>query len=183
MASLKIDQADEWSVLAAKAQDGDRVAYNTLLREIAPYIRNSLIRGLANADWADDITQESLISIHKALKSYASDKPFKPWMMAIVNFRRTDFLRKYYKRDADKKTSLENPEFLKSHVTNPQHAGEYKDIEAALADVSEQQRAIFTKMKIEGYSAKEIANEMDMTESAVKVSAHRTMNKLKEKLQ
>ena len=39
---------------------------------------------------------------------------------------------------------------------------------------------MFTMMKVEGYTAKEVAQKMDMTESAVKVSVHRTMIKLKE---
>jgi DNA-directed RNA polymerase specialized sigma24 family protein len=37
-------------------------------------------------------------------------------------------------------------------------------------------------MKIEGYTAKETAARLGMNESAVKVSAHRTMHKLKELL-
>lgn len=177
-----VEQAN-WSILARQSQNGDKRAYSVLLGAISSYIRNYLVGGLANPDWADDITQDALISIHKALKTYSPDRPFKPWMMAIVSFRRTDFLRKHYGRHADKATSLDNPDFLSEHVTNPQHVGEYKDIEAALDNIPEKQRQIFTKMKIEGYTAKEIANELGMSESAVKVSAHRTANKLKDVLQ
>ena len=57
-----------------------------------------------------------------------------------------------------------------------------KDIESALADLPENQRKVFEMIKIHGYSAKEVADEMGMSVSAVKVSAHRTMNKLKDRL-
>jgi RNA polymerase sigma factor (sigma-70 family) len=171
--------ADEWQDWAIAAQGGDKAAYNRLLRAIAPYIRGRIVGGLANPDWADDITQEVLISVHKSLATYSPDRPFKPWLYAIINFRRTDFLRKHYSKRDDQKTSLDNPDFLSNHVTNPDHAGEYKDIEHALNSLPQQQADVFKKVKIEGYTAKEVANEMGMSVSAVKVSAHRTMNKLK----
>ncbi len=171
---------DIWTENAILAQSGDKSAYNELLRGIAPFIRNYILKSLANPDWADDITQEVLLSVHRSLETYSPDRPFRPWLMAIINFRRTDFLRKHYNARENKQTSLDSPDFLKTHVTEPNHAGEYKDIESALATLPEKQRRVFEMIKIEGYSAKEVANEMDMSVSAVKVSAHRTMNKLKE---
>ncbi len=175
-------QAEIWQDWATQAQGGDKRAYASLLKEVSPFIKGAIIGGLANPDWADDIVQEALISVHKSLHTYSPDRPFKPWLMAIVNFRRTDFLRKHYNSRGDKKTSLDNADFLKSHVTNPTHSGELKDVERALGGLPAKQRKVFEMMKIQGFSAKEVANEMGMSVSAVKVSAHRTMNKLKETL-
>jgi RNA polymerase sigma-70 factor (ECF subfamily) len=128
--------------------------------------------------------QEVLISVHKSLASYSPERPFKPWLMAIMNFRRTDYLRKHYAQRQDKTTTTdENYEYESKNVTNPTHIGELKDIEAALDGLPEDHRKIFQMIKIEGYSAKEVANEMGMKESAVKVSAHRTMKKLQGMLQ
>ena len=168
-----------WKDWAVAAQEGDKTAYNRLLSEIAPFTKNFLLSRVVNPDWADDITQEVLISVHKSLKTYSGDRPFTPWLMAIINFRKTDFLRKHYSSRGDKQATMEDAEFLSSHVTNPDHAGEYKDIEAALETLTDNQRKVFEMIKIQGYSAKEVANEMGMSVSAVKVSAHRTMQKLK----
>ncbi len=178
----QIKQDEKWKDLAGRAQEGDTRSYNKLLQDIAPYIRNYLAGGLANPDWADDITQEVLISVHKSLKTYSPALPFRPWLMAIVNFRRTDFLRKHYAARGDKQTPLENMEFQKNYVTDSPYAGELKDIEGALDELPEKQREVFRLMKIEGYSAQEVAKRMGMNVSAVKVSAHRTANKLKAKL-
>jgi len=176
-------QEDVWAELAVAAQNGDKRAYEALLKDLAPYIKNVIIGSLANSDWADDIVQEVLISVHKSLHTYSGKRPFKPWLGAIINFRRADFLRRHYGARGDKRTSLENPEFTASHVTNPVHAGELKDIEAALAGLPEKQRKVFEMMKIKGHTAKEVANEMGMSVTAVKVSAHRTTKKLKDQLQ
>ena len=172
-------QDDLWTDYARRAQNGDKAAYNTLLKEIGPFIRNFVMKTLANPDWADDITQEVLLSVHRSLKTYSPDRPFRPWLMAIVSYRRTDYLRKHYNARKNKQTTLDDFDFKKVHVTNPAHAGEYKDIQTALDSLPEDQRRVFEMIKIQGYSAKEVANEMDMSVSAVKVSAHRTMKKLK----
>ncbi len=177
--ALKQSTSDEWTEWAIAAQQGDKRAYNNLLNAIAPYVRNVVIKTLSNQDAAEDIMQEVLISVHKSLASYSPERPFKPWLMAIMNFRRTDYLRKHYARREDKTTTTdENYEFEAANVTNPTHLGELKDIEAAMEGLSDDHRKIFQMIKIEGYTAKEVANEMGMQESAVKVSAHRTMKKL-----
>lgn len=176
--AINKNPTDEWSLLAQAAQKGDEKSYHKLLSEIAPYIRNILIPSLSNADAADDVTQEVLISVHKSLSSYGPDRPFKPWLSSIINFRRTDYLRKYYSKKDDQKTSLDNPDYISQNVTDSTYTGELKDIETALEAVPEDHRKIFKMIKIEGYTAKEVANEMGMNESAVKVSAHRTMKKL-----
>lgn len=177
-----LSQAEMWGQWAVQAQEGDKRAYNQLLSDIAPFIRNFVVGSLANPDWADDIMQEVLVSVHKSLKTYSPERPFKPWLIAIINFRRTDFLRKHYNKRDNVKTSLDDADFLKNHVTNPDHAGEYKDIEKALDSLPEQQSKVFKMVKIEGYTAKEVANEMGMSVSAVKVSAHRTMKKIQDML-
>ncbi|MCL4678871.1 MAG: RNA polymerase sigma factor [Alphaproteobacteria bacterium] len=173
---------DLWRELAVKAQQGDQRAYAALLRDIVPFIRAVASGSLANPDWVDDLVQDVLVSVHKSLSTYSDDRPFKPWLSAIIQFRRTDLLRKYYKNRSNKTVGLDDLEFSAQHVTNPAFAGELKDIEAALADLPDNQRKVFEMIKIHGYSAQEVANEMGMSVSAVKVSAHRTMNKLKDRL-
>ncbi len=176
----KTDNDTSWEALAVLAQGGDKRAYSALLAQILPYIKMRLVSGLSNADWLDDIAQDVLVSVHKSLYSYGGDRPFKPWLNSIIQFRRTDFLRQHYKLRDTKLSSAENRDIFSENVTNQPDFIELKGIEDAIKDIPDVQRKIFTMMKVEGYSAKEVAQEMDMSESAVKVSAHRTANKLKD---
>ncbi|MAF98442.1 MAG: hypothetical protein CMH26_07395 [Micavibrio sp.] len=174
-----LTQDERWRAFAQAAQDGDKQSYSKLLSQIAPYIRATISHSLANPEWADDITQEVLISVHKSLNTYSPKRPFKPWLRALINFRRADYLRKYYSKKGNEQTSLDNPEFIKKYVTEPSLADEYIDVDRALKEFTDEQRNIFTKVKIEGHAIKDVAEELDMSESAVKVSAHRTLQKLR----
>ena len=173
------DSKDSWNAWAAAAQAGDKAAYTRLLRDTIPYIRTVVMPGLANADWADDIVQEVLISVHKSLKTYDPALPFKPWLTAVAKFRRTDFLRRHYSARGHRQSSLEDPAFLSQHVTDDAMAGEWKDMEAALARLPKKQRTVLELMKIQGLTAQEVANKTGMSVSAVKVSVHRSMHRLK----
>ncbi len=175
-----LTQGDLWNDLAQKALLGDKKAYSKLLNDILPFIKARIAGGLSNPDWVDDISQEVLISVHKSLATYSPDRPFKPWLGAIIQFRKTDFLRKHYKIKHTKEKAQGNVEIFSQNVTFQEGGYELKDIESAISSLPEKQQKIFSMMKIEGYSAKEVAKAMKMSVSAVKVSAHRTANKLKE---
>ncbi len=169
----------QWEELAKLSQDGDKRAYTQLLSNIMPYIKIRLRSGFANPDWVEEVVQDVLISVHKSLSSYSADRPFKPWLNAIIHYRKADFLRKYYKNRDANQSSRDNAEIFGSNVTNYPLAGELKDIENALATLPAKQQELFKMVKIEGYSAAEVAVKMNMSVSAVKVSAHRAAKKLK----
>jgi len=170
-----------WEELATLSQAGDKKAYHQLLSEIYPYISGVLGKSLSDYSSIDDIAQEVLISVHKALPTYSNDRPFKPWLLSIINFRKIDYLRRYYKKKEDKTSSIEdNLTFEAKNVTDFEHYGELKDVEQALDELSPQQQSIFTKIKIEGYTAIEVANQTGLKESTVKVTAHRAMIKLRD---
>ena len=179
--SSKQQRDKQWSDLAQKAQGGDVRAYHQLLKDLMPFIRAVVAPALANEDMVDDLMQNVLMSVHKALPTYAPDRPFKPWLLSIIKFRKADLLRQYYREAQRESVSLDAlPDNNALHVTKPHRAGEYKDIEAALNRLSDKQRTVFTMMRIEGFTAKEVALKMDMSVSGVKVSVHRTLQKLKE---
>lgn len=178
-----IIDSEDWPALATDAQNGDKKAYALLLKSIVPYIKNNLTKSVSSHDAIEDIIQEVLISVHKSLNTYSPERPFKPWLYSIINFRKTDYMRKYYSSRDDKRAPLENLDFENVNVTNQGYEGELRDVEVALSKFPKQQQLIFKRIKIEGYTAKEVANELGMKESAVKVSAHRTLEKLKGKLQ
>ncbi len=176
-----MSDTSEWDELARRAQQGDKAAYHRLLTAIAPYIKNILSSGLANPDWADDITQDVLMSVHKSLARYFVGQSFRPWLNAIIRYRRADFFSRYYGRQDNVNISLDDANERGESCEDP--IARWQDVqglEAALGRLSVKQQKVFRLLRVEGYSVKEVAQAMAMSESAVKVSAHRSAQKLKD---
>lgn len=169
------------SQLAVKAQKGDASAYRNLLTAIVPLIRRAIIKKLPSADAADDVVQDVLLSVHKALHTYDPVRPFKPWLMSIVAFRKADFLRTHYGIRENTGVSLDDPD-TPDYLISDDANGTLKDIHEAFDALSDQQKKVIDLMKIKGYSAQEVSDKTGMSVGAVKVSVHRAVQKLREKL-
>jgi RNA polymerase sigma-70 factor, ECF subfamily len=177
-----VQEKVELEGLMRTSLEGDKVAYAALLRHTARLLRPFLARRLSFESEADDVLQEILISIHKARHTYDGKRPYKPWMYAIAEFRLRDYLRFHYAdqlRHAQDISDLE--ENLQNDVTEPPFS--YESISGEVRKLPEKQAAILQLMHQEGYTSKEVAARLGMTESAVKVAAHRAYKVLRQKLQ
>ncbi len=165
-----------------RAQEGDRQAYGAVLEEAARISRNYLRRKVNIDEDLEDIIQEILLSIHKARHTYDGKRPLKPWIFAIATYRFNDYLRRHYRVNARESVDFADIEHrLSQDVTEPAYDSEL--LRDTLNLLPEKQRKIVYMMKVEGYSAREVAEEVGMSVSAVKVAAHRAYKKLKEKLE
>jgi RNA polymerase sigma-70 factor (ECF subfamily) len=160
------------------AQGGDKNAYREVLSQSTRILRGFLIKRVSDKDVIEDIIQDILISIHKAQHTYDASRPFIPWMMAIARFRLTDHFRKVYREAEHEEAYTEELSHdIALDVTNP--VGEYEYLYRAIETLPEKQQHVVVWMKIEGLSAKEVAEKLNMSESAVKVTAHRAYKALK----
>ena len=164
-------------VLMRRAQQGDKQAYDTLLRSIIPILRGFVIRRLGPGADVEDVVQNILLSIHRASHTYDTERPFKIWMFAIARHRLNDHLRHIYKRNVPEVPfdDLAN-EIQATDVTAERERSEY--LKSMLDRLPARQRQIVTMMKVEGYSAQDVAAKMNMSVSAVKVAAHRAYKTL-----
>jgi RNA polymerase sigma-70 factor (ECF subfamily) len=82
--NLPSEREDKLSALMKKAQEGDQIAYQSLLEECAVMIWEFAMRRLSKSDSTEDVAQETLMSIHRARHTYDPSRPFTPWMYAIA---------------------------------------------------------------------------------------------------
>jgi RNA polymerase sigma-70 factor (ECF subfamily) len=175
-------QNDNLETLMRQSLAGDQRAYAALLTETTRLLRPFLSKRLRFSNEVDDLLQEILISIHKARHTYDGKRPYKPWAYAIAKFRLLDHLRAHYSdqlRHAIDFDELE--ENLHEHVTETGMS--YESISGEVQKLPEKQALILQLMHQEGYTAKEVAEKIGMTESAVKVAAHRAYKILRERLE
>src|SRR5260370_38124818 len=75
----------EWSILMARAQDGDGDAYRRLLEEVTPYLRSLAALRHRDPSDAEDAVQDILLTIHAIRQPYDPPRPFRPWPVTIAN--------------------------------------------------------------------------------------------------
>ncbi len=171
------DTYHEFAELLRAGLGGDSTSYARFLTDISPLLRRMIGSKVPSAD-VEDVLQEVLLSVHKARHTYDGQRPIMPWLAAITHFRITDYLRKHYASMRHQTTDIADVQEFLADVT--QSSGSNETIEELLKDVPEKQRQILTMMHVEGFTAKQVGEKLNMNESAVKVAAHRAIKKIRE---
>ncbi len=156
------------------AQAGDGVAYEKLLRELLPYVRRQVARRVGDPAEREDIVQNVLISLHRARHTYRSERPFGPWLRAVVRNASIDWmrargrrLRHELSRDVEQ---LAEPSY---EAPLPGEDTLSPELEGALASLPENQRKAVELLQVEGLSVVEAAERVGVSPGALKVRAHR----------
>lgn len=160
------------------AQKGDERCYAKLLEELGDVIAAYLTARFGPIDLIEDCVQESLIAIHSARHTYDAKRPFRPWLFAIVHNRMIDMLRsqRSYQSILDKNASgpAERP------VTPIEEEVSKSMVFAALAPAY---RDVLLLTKVVGLTNSETAEELGITEGAVRVRVHRGIKATRKILQ
>lgn len=169
----KVDWS-ELTVLATQAMAGDKGAYARFLAQISTLLKPRFARSLSAA-CVEDALQETLMAIHKSLHTLDVTKSVAAWIYAIAHYKIQDQLRIIYKN-----ANLE--EFDERAFKNevPFTSFQDVDLEEMLKALNAKELAVLKLLKVEEYSVSEIAVELKMTPSNVKVTAFRAIRKLRE---
>ena len=168
---LEREQAEQWAEWLLAVQNGDDTHYAELLTQLAAYVRAYLIRKFGASDSIEDYVQESLIAIHSARHTYDASRPLKPWVQAIVRHRTIDCLRRgrdHEPLDIDETLSADTPD-PSIHI----------DSETVLGDLTDSLRQPLYLTKIMGLSNRECADQLGLSESAVRVRVFRALQQLR----
>ncbi len=177
---------DRLGQLMRAAQVGDATAYHHLLRAITPRIRQIITRrrGFAGAEAVEDLVQDVLLSLHTVRATYDSQRPFMPWLLAIVRNRMADGARRYGRSAAHEVCVDGSHVTLSRAVTNP-HQEISRDIEVlqhAIQSLPRGQRQAIELLKLQEMSLKEAATASGSSVGALKVATHRAMATLRKAL-
>jgi RNA polymerase sigma-70 factor (ECF subfamily) len=169
----------------ARAQDGDRAAYDVVLRESVPHIRR-IARGRgAPADLVDDIVQDVLITIHGARGAFDPTRSFMAWLTVITQRRTIDLLRKRWRRGGlethapvayDLYPSSEDP------ARDAERESEARRLRGAIETLTPVQREAVRALAIEESSLEDASRVTGRTKTALKVNLHRAIASLRQRL-
>ncbi|UCI05629.1 sigma-70 family RNA polymerase sigma factor [Mesorhizobium sp. B1-1-8] len=169
----------DWSILMARAQDGDADAYRRLLASITPYLRAHAARCHRNLSDVEDAVQDILLTVHAVRATYDPARPFGPWLTAIAKRRLIDRLRRQGRRQALETAFEPTHETFAEPPANLEHMTQMHEIAAALDHLPSGQREALRLTKIEGLSLKEASAASGMSVAALKVATHRAIRRLR----
>lgn len=175
------------SAQMAAAQDGDRAAYEALLRDCVPLIRTIAARLGVPADHIDDVVQDVLLTVHRGRQTYDPARSFTGWLRTIAERRAIDLLRRIGRRRA---REIYSPAAFESYVDEAadlarqgERAAGLGGVNKALAMLPERQREAIQVLVLEERSLAEAAVVTRRSKGALKVNLHRALKALRGKFE
>jgi RNA polymerase sigma-70 factor (ECF subfamily) len=149
--------------------DGDAAAHRALLSALVPLLHSFFRRRLHGVEEdVEDLVQETLISVHTRRTSYDRTRPFTAWLYAVARYRMID----HYRR---RKLSIpiEDVDDILLAEGFDEALSARMDVDNLLNALSPKQARAIRDTHIEGKSIAEAAVGAGIGESDVKVSVHR----------
>jgi RNA polymerase sigma-70 factor (ECF subfamily) len=172
---LALELEAKLKALMLRGLAGDAAAHAELLGMLAIYLRGFLARKMGrNAADLEDLVQEALLAIHLKRDTYDTSQPFTAWAFTIARYKLID----WYRRNRIRRTEPLDEASDLFAGDNAEEVAVRRDLGKLVATLPEKQRALLEDVKIAGLSNAEAATKAGMTEGAVKVSIHRSLQVL-----
>lgn len=164
--------------LVARAQNGDREAFGTLVRAYEPIIFRFILRYVGNRDDAVESMQEVFSAAFQNLNRFNGSSLFRTWLCGIalrqaLMFRRTrERYRKYIERYANQRDGKPISSMEENPAEIVMQGDSYVHLIRMLSGLSiDQKNALI--LSAQGMTMAEIAEMLEIGISAVKMRVHR----------
>lgn len=174
--------ASAWPQLMVRAQDGDQIAYARLLKAIVPVIRGMVRRKIYQDDaFVEDVVQDVLLTVHRVRHTYDPERPFLPWLAALVSARAIDALRARGRRQGWEVSDEEAMfAYADGSITEASDTlAAQQQLDSLLSRLPDRQRRMVEMVHLRELSLAEAATASSMTLSAVKSLLHRAFTTLR----
>lgn len=169
--------------LIQRARAGDRSAMEALLQQVAPAVHRFGMRMCRNEADAQDVLQDTLMSISDHLDDFEERSSLTSWVFALA---RTACARR---RRGRKNQPGESDDVLADErhpAGGPEHDAEQRQMAELLAGalnaLSDEHREVLALRDVEGLSAKEAADALGISVDALKSRLHRARAALRDQL-
>jgi len=164
-----------------KVQQGDRLAFETLMKKYFPLILNFIYRFLGTREAAEDLTQEVFLKVFHQAQNYVPRSSFKTWIYVIARNASLNELRRNKHRDID--TEITGEEIDTASGSRPEEAAIQNETTAqvreAIEQLPERQRTALILNRYDELSYEEIATIMKLSPKAIKSLLMRARESLK----
>ena len=169
--------------LVEQARTGDRAAMEALLTKLAPVVHRFSMSICRNPSEAEDVEQDTLLSITSNLNGFEGRSSLTSWVFALT---RSSCNRRRRGKKNQPALGDEALGELSDEAPTPEQSTERGEMTralgAALAVLPEDYREVLHLRDIEGMSAQEAAEALGISVDALKSRLHRARAALRERL-
>lgn len=165
------------ALLIEKAKSGDRYSLEMLLVSEQAFITRQIAK-LVPRDSLDDVAQEVVMRVIKALPQYQEKGSFKWWLRKIISRACLDFWRKERKQVRLTKDYLADHNLSKISFSDKVLL---EELESFLSELSSEDRLVFTMAYLEDLSHADISELLGISLAATKVRCFRLRKKIRAK--
>jgi RNA polymerase sigma-70 factor (ECF subfamily) len=171
--------------LVTAAQDGDREAFDALVRATYADTYTLAYRLTGNEEDARDVVQDTYLRAFRGLKRFRGDAQFSTWLYRITANCATTQLTKRSRHRHDELT--DDSSLIEEHADRDPEArsdqAELRErLQESLLRLPPKLRAVIVLRDIYDLPHEAIARELGISESAAKVRLHRARRRLREDL-
>jgi len=161
--------------------DGDKSAFQVLVKRHKEKVRNIIYITMNNSALVDDIAQEVFITVYKNLKHFRFESQFTTWLYRVTVNRCKDYLRRINVRKIF--SPIEDGYDVSEYSTPAENNDISKIVMDAISKLPVKLRMPLILKDIEGFSYQEISETLKCEMGTVKSRIFRGREKLKEILQ
>ena len=180
----------EESALIRRAQGGDRLAFDSLVRLYDKDVLRLALKVVRSPDEAADLYQEAFLKIYRSLSRFRFESSFSTWIYRVVMNVCLDHLRRQKSRNEVQPPATEDGEVEYFHKVpdespglDPERAlrsGEIKGrLRAALGRLTPRERLVFELKHYEGLKLRAIGQLCGTSEETAKNCLFRATQKLR----
>jgi RNA polymerase sigma-70 factor, ECF subfamily len=164
------------------ASAGDRELLNRLVLEHVPDALRLVIRLTRRSDLAEEIVQEALCRAARSAHTFRGEAQFRTWFFRIV----LNALRDHFRWSARRETQEDVEGLVDPRAVDPANAVEFGElgelIAASVSKLPPRQREVLVLVTYQGFSPREVATVLGISESNVHAQLHYARARLRSEL-
>ena len=166
--------------LIESCKKGNRAAQKIMYDQLASRMLPVCMRYIGDRTMAEDVLQDGFVTLFTRLDSYKGEGSFEGWARRIFV---TTALMSLRKKDALKMSEeLETVRGMKAETASQMQNIGYKELMKLVMSLPPGFRTVFNMYAIEGYSHKEIAEMLGITETTSRTQFSRARVWLQKKI-
>lgn len=190
--SSPMSEAEELSLIR-RAQEGDRTAFDALVRLYDKTVLRLALQVVGSPDEARDLYQESFLKVYRSIRNFRADARFSTWLYRVVMNVCLDHLRRQKTRKEVSLVDSESgePEFIQTvpddrPARDPERSTQSREIgqriQTALEHLNPRERMVFELKHYQGLKLRAIGEICNTSEQTVKNCLFRATQKLRVEL-